>query len=203
MAKYYAVRNGRKTGVFKTWAECEAQVNGYPGADFKSFPTDLLAEEYMKGSTQEKIKAITAPLDIGAEIYVDGSFKKEQGYAWAYAFYFDGELKHYEYGVGKNKDAAILRNVAGELSAAMHAAAYLDQSNITQAIIYHDYTGVAQWAEGNWKARDEFAKAYVDFMSKKQREHDFKFIHIDGHTGVEGNEFVDRLCRLAFDEAVS
>ena len=37
--KYYAVRTGRKTGVFLTWAECQKQVTGFSGAEFKSFPT--------------------------------------------------------------------------------------------------------------------------------------------------------------------
>ena len=37
--KYYAVRKGRKTGVFATWAECQKQVTGFSGAEFKSFGT--------------------------------------------------------------------------------------------------------------------------------------------------------------------
>ena len=36
---YYAVRKGRKTGIFYTWAECEAQVKRYSGASFKGFQT--------------------------------------------------------------------------------------------------------------------------------------------------------------------
>ena len=35
--KYYAVRSGRKTGVFLSWAECEEQVKGFSGAEYKSF----------------------------------------------------------------------------------------------------------------------------------------------------------------------
>ena len=35
--KVYAVRNGRKTGIFTTWAECKAQVDGFPGARYKGF----------------------------------------------------------------------------------------------------------------------------------------------------------------------
>jgi ribonuclease HI len=37
--KYYVVWQGRKTGIFETWAECEKQTKGYQGARFKSFPT--------------------------------------------------------------------------------------------------------------------------------------------------------------------
>ena len=35
--KYYAVKNGRKIGIFETWDECKAQVEGFSGAEYKSF----------------------------------------------------------------------------------------------------------------------------------------------------------------------
>lgn len=42
--KYYVVWKGRKTGVFTTWAECEKQVKGYVGAQYKAFGSELEAE---------------------------------------------------------------------------------------------------------------------------------------------------------------
>lgn len=35
--KYYAVKVGMTTGIFETWEECKASVDGYPGALYKSF----------------------------------------------------------------------------------------------------------------------------------------------------------------------
>ena len=35
--KFYAVKQGRKTGLFLTWDDCRKQVMGYPGAIYKSF----------------------------------------------------------------------------------------------------------------------------------------------------------------------
>ncbi len=52
-AKYYAVRQGRSTGVFLSWAECQKQVNGFPGAVFKSFSTIEEAEAFVKGDRSE------------------------------------------------------------------------------------------------------------------------------------------------------
>ncbi len=37
--KFYVVFKGRKGGIFKTWKECEAQVFGFQGAQYKSFLT--------------------------------------------------------------------------------------------------------------------------------------------------------------------
>ncbi|OCF40183.1 hypothetical protein I317_06007 [Kwoniella heveanensis CBS 569] len=36
--KYYAVRVGRRPGIYMTWAEAEKQVSGYPGAVYKALP---------------------------------------------------------------------------------------------------------------------------------------------------------------------
>jgi ribonuclease HI len=46
--KIYAVAAGRSTGLFQTWAECEAQVKGYPKAVFKSFSTQYEAEVFLR-----------------------------------------------------------------------------------------------------------------------------------------------------------
>ncbi|MER2058091.1 MAG: ribonuclease H family protein [Niallia sp.] len=43
--KYYVVWNGRKPGIYRTWAECEKQTKGFKGAAFKSFPTLEEAEK--------------------------------------------------------------------------------------------------------------------------------------------------------------
>jgi ribonuclease HI len=40
----YVVWAGRKPGVYSTWAECEAQVKGFPEAKFKGFPTRAEAQ---------------------------------------------------------------------------------------------------------------------------------------------------------------
>ena len=49
--KYYAVKKGRKPGVYQSWAECKAMVDGFPGAVYKSFKTReeaLLREKHFK-----------------------------------------------------------------------------------------------------------------------------------------------------------
>lgn len=43
--KFYVVWIGRKPGVYNDWDECNAQVNGFSGAKFKSFKTLRLAKE--------------------------------------------------------------------------------------------------------------------------------------------------------------
>ena len=43
--KYYVVWTGLQPGIYETWADCEAQVKGVPGASYKSFKTLEDAED--------------------------------------------------------------------------------------------------------------------------------------------------------------
>ncbi len=42
--KFYVVWKGRRTGIFDTWEACRAQVEGFPGAQYKAFPSRAAAE---------------------------------------------------------------------------------------------------------------------------------------------------------------
>jgi ribonuclease HI len=48
VAKFYVVWKGRKTGIFATWEECEAQVKGFTGAEYKSFISQEAARRALR-----------------------------------------------------------------------------------------------------------------------------------------------------------
>lgn len=70
--RYYVVWKGRKTGVFHSWAECEAAIKGYSGAEYKAFDSRVEAEralangyEAHKGrpaSSQKWLFAVEKPM---------------------------------------------------------------------------------------------------------------------------------------------
>lgn len=70
MAKFrvYAVKKGRKTGIFYTWAECEAQTKGFSGPVFKGFMSEEEANAWLSGSantsgsTAAKVKSKEPPV---------------------------------------------------------------------------------------------------------------------------------------------
>lgn len=51
--KYYVVWKGRRTGIFSSWSECEAQVKGYAGAEYKAFQSRREAERAFSGKYAE------------------------------------------------------------------------------------------------------------------------------------------------------
>lgn len=146
-------------------------------------------------------------------VYTDGSFNPEtKEYGWAYAIYSDafkeevGSDAMIKSDSGKaSGEAAKMRNVAGELSAVMRAVKqlYTDHQGLIaepfEVKIVHDYTGVADWVTGAWKAKNEFTQSYKAFMEKYMASGRLivTFEHVNGHTGVAGNEFVDDLAAKA------
>ena len=48
---FYAVKNGKNPGIYKTWDECRAQVEGFSGALYKGFTTRTEAERYLNGNS--------------------------------------------------------------------------------------------------------------------------------------------------------
>lgn len=59
--KFYVVWKGRKTGIFTSWADCEAQVKGFVGAEYKAFGTRQEAETAFR-SKYEAYKGKSASL---------------------------------------------------------------------------------------------------------------------------------------------
>ena len=76
MAKFYAVKEGKKPGIYMSWDECKEQVNGYSGAVYKSFTS----EDEAKAFIGKEVKKVSDDLTLLA--YVDGSYNiktKERG----------------------------------------------------------------------------------------------------------------------------
>ncbi|RTE08867.1 ribonuclease H [Paenibacillus whitsoniae] len=49
-SKFYVVWVGHKPGIYRSWAECQAQTNGYPQAKYKSYESESEAKAaYEKG----------------------------------------------------------------------------------------------------------------------------------------------------------
>ena len=55
--KYYAVKKGKVPGIYETWNEAKAQVDGFSGAVYKSFSTLEEADKYIasQNSVEEDI----------------------------------------------------------------------------------------------------------------------------------------------------
>lgn len=51
---FFAVHTGRAPGIYHTWEECQAQVNGFSGARFKKFSSKKDAEAFLHDTPSEE-----------------------------------------------------------------------------------------------------------------------------------------------------
>ena len=195
-AKFYAVRKGRTTGVFRTWADCQAQISGFSGAEYKSFPTSEEAVEYAFG-----IKKVENSVPVEdherAVAYVDGSYNvhtKEYSYG-AILLYLG---KEYEYSQkGTDQSLADMRNVAGEILGAQKMMELCVSNGVKVLDLYYDYEGIEKWCSGAWQAKKPGTQAYRDAYKSMQLKLQVNFHKVAAHTGVELNERVDQLAKRA------
>jgi len=131
------------------------------------------------------------------QIYVDGSHtvKRLGEYGWGFAVYQGGKEIFADCGLGTHEEAAAMRNVAGELSAAMRAVQWAQKEGLKKVQIHHDYQGLAAWANGEWKAKNWMTQYYRDFIARQRQTMEIKFVKEEAHSGVAGNERADQLAK--------
>lgn len=214
--KFYAVRQGRKTGMFLTWDDCKKQVMGYPGAIYKSFGTEAEAREYLgTGGTATGgngfdpgiagAESVTAadrteaetPASDAVEIYVDGSYHAAtKEFSYGMVVLIDGREEKFCQKMS-DLELAQMRNVAGEIKGSEAAMQYALDHEIPSIIIYHDYQGIASWCNGDWKANKAGTIAYRDFYQKAKQKVKIEFRKVKGHSNDKYNDMVDALAKKA------
>lgn len=202
--KFYAVRRGQTPGIYTDWDTAKAQVDGFPGAEYKSFKTKAEAQMFMgmPVSCDQEVLSDEALIskcaaDNCAIAYVDGSYNvATQEFSYGIVMFEpNGVHRHYE--KFDNPEMAAMRNVAGEIKGAAVAMRYCYVNHIPQLTIYHDYEGIAKWCTGAWKATKEGTRAYVEFYNKIRNAVRVSFVKVKGHSGDKYNEEADVLAKTA------
>lgn len=147
--KYYVVWRGRETGVFSSWEACKAQIDGYEGAQYKSFPTEGAAKmAFAQNYWQVVGKKPIAPPSF------DGMAERPLAGCVAVDAACSGNPGTMEYrGVMADTGQEIFRmgpyaeatNNVGEFLAIVHALALIDQGRLHAAAIYSDSVTAQAW----------------------------------------------------------
>ena len=225
MSKYYAVKVGKIPGIYLSWDECKENVNGFPGAIYKSFKTIEEAEAYagvkfdkeklkktdteispidelkakLKDKSQAKSKENDCSLNNSQSCYafVDGSFNVATNtYGYGGFLVIDNE-KFIVQGSGTDEEMASMRNVAGEIEGSAAAVKLAIEKGVKELDIYYDYMGIEMWATGAWKRNKKGTIAYYEYMQSIKDKIKLNFIKVKGHSGIEGNEEADKLAKEA------
>lgn len=223
--KYYAVRKGLTPGIYFTWDECKRNVDGFSGAEYKSFKTIEDAKEYMGGkwlSAQDKKQNVahapahTTHIKVNKTMetkatsydnvskrpgnaivaYVDGSYNKGANtYGSGIVFIAGDEVTEFSI-LGRDSVMLKMWNVAGEVEAAMFAVRYAIQHKFDKITVYYDYNGISGWA-GGWRANEPGAKRYKEFIVYAKNQISIEFKKVKAHSGNQYNDMADKLAKKA------
>ena len=97
--------------------------------------------------------------------YVDGTFYNNK-WAGGYVVYDPhGVILYQDCGVGiDDPELNSMRNISGEMSAAMHAASWID-THVGRGVIVHDYTGLSNYQIAILKGQSTNAQSYLVYFA--------------------------------------
>lgn len=153
MAKknFYVVWNGVTPGVYNSWDECKAQVSGYDGAIYKSFPSLeqakkafdespwLYVGKQAKKETPKKL--LSNPAIIKDSLAVDAACSGNPGlmeYRGVYVLTGEQIFHQGPYEQGTNN--------VGEFLALVHGLALLKQKKLAMPL-YSDSANAIKWVK--------------------------------------------------------
>ncbi|XP_040286922.1 ribonuclease H1-like isoform X1 [Bufo bufo] len=200
---YYAVRSGRQPGVYSSWDECRTQVNRYPSARYKKFPTYEQAQHFIRAADYPS-NSSCGQAERSATVYTDGSCSRNGRYgAQAGIGVYWGpnhplNVSERLYGRQTNQRA--------EIEAASRAVEQARDHNVTRLNVCTDseYTikgmteWVPRWKKNNWMTlygEEVVNKEEFESLDNLCKELDVQWTQVQGHRGNPGNEKADRLAR--------
>lgn len=202
--KFYAVKSGKKTGIFTSWEECKEAVTGYPGAEYKGFPTLEEAKSFLGEAVSVEEQKVGANIAGGTLLaYVDGSFDVSVGrYAFGCVFITPDNCIYGEFGNGNNEQSLQHRNVTGEMLGAMYAVKTAMMSGFSKVELRYDYEGIEKWVTGAWRSKTELTQKYAQSMREWGRSIEIQFTKVAAHSNVYYNEKADKLAKAGLEHAM-
>ncbi|ALS24266.1 MULTISPECIES: ribonuclease H [Paenibacillus] len=176
-SKFYVVWEGRRPGIYKTWAECQAQTNGYPQAKFKAYESESDAKKAFEAGWKKAFGA-------AARAQANGAAKSADGQAAAGELPTEIELDSLSVDVGCSGNPGIVEykgvytrtgevlfqhppiskgtNNMGEFLAIVHGLAYLKKQGSAMTIYSDSMTAIS------WVRKKAVASTLVRDASTKE-----------------------------------
>ena len=191
--KFYAVKKGRKPGIYMSWDACKAQVMGFPNARYKGFKTKAEAEAFLNPDANELMQIDEDTLVA----YVDGSYDHSQKrFSYGMVLMHDGIERYFAYPY-EDKELATMRNVAGEIKGSEAAMRFAKKNGYKKLAIHYDYEGIQKWCTGEWAAKKEGTQAYQRIYEEMKQYVQIKFVKVKGHSNDKYNDYADMLAKSA------
>lgn len=126
------------------------------------------------------------------KIYVDGSFING-ACGYGAVIIEDDQVIHEISGNLSGSEYESIRQVAGEIEAAMKSLDWAAENNYFDVQVFYDYKGVECWATKEWKAKNPLTKKYAAYFNNCKVS--IEWVKVKAHSGVEWNDRADELAK--------
>lgn len=217
--KVYAVKRGRTTGLFASWEECRAQVDGFAGAAYRGFASPREATAWLFGAgaamplfdaeppeADARETAAQEPTESAARaafvVYTDGSCLKNPGGPGGYAAVIlapDGTVRELSGGAPEttNNRMELSAGIAalGALPEGAPVDFYTDSQYLKNAFTKY---WLRSWKKRGWLTaagtpvkNQDLWRALDEAIARRR----VRFYWVKGHAGDRWNERCDALAR--------
>jgi ribonuclease HI len=185
---YYAVNQGKTTGVYSSWGECKEQITGYTKAVYRKFQDKQEAEYFVEHGTEMELKK---PVYTKKTIFTDGATSnnhtlnvpRKSGIG---VYFSDG------CSISAPFDILPLTNQRAELYAIIMAIKEAIAKKWKRIRIYTDsmysINCITKWCKkwklNNWKKLDGDEiknKEFIIELFELYNSHNIKFNHVKSH----------------------
>ncbi|MBD3182698.1 hypothetical protein GF312_10420 [Candidatus Poribacteria bacterium] len=125
-------------------------------------------------------------------IYVDGSYY-ENSTGYGAVILKNNKIVDELWGSVPEDMVYKARNVSGELYAVRQVIVWCKKNSVREIDIFYDYKGVKEWVTGDWKAKQDLTREYLDFIRKSGIK--IHWHKVESHTGDKWNDRADELAR--------
>lgn len=204
-ARFYAVRLTDGTSrVLTSWDAAKSLVATRPkGARYKRFDSEAEALDFLAAGAPRARREVdptlarpTAPRGH-CVAFVDGSYNAETR-RWGYGAVLYDPARGDDSVVELSGDGVTdvqSRNVTGEIHAAVEAVKEAVRLGYDGVEIYHDYQGIASWANASWATNCDLTLGYKLEIQELRRKIKINFHKVPAHSGVDLNERADLLAK--------
>lgn len=221
---YYAVKRGKKPGVYSTWADAKAQIDGFKNPVFRKFDSIDEAKDFADVMKQTEISSFfdVKPKDPPSEgdsmliCFTDGSAinngkpfaKAGYGVVWPYRPELDCSAPVFPATNNRAEYGAVIR--------ALEQAEEIDPDRRRTLIVYTDsqllINSLTKWLPGwrraGYKKSDGSPVANLDLVNALESAIAVRktvFRHVRSHTGEKTweaihNDRADRIAKAAVSE---
>lgn len=197
--RYYAVRVGRKTGIYTNVKSAESNIKGVTGSQMKGFNDKDQANNWINHLTQKPKHRDLNNRNI--VVYTDGSHnKKADQYGSGVVITRHSKIIAELSIMGSEEEYTVSNQAPGELFAVIYALQWAVEHGCNHVEINYDFSTAKHLALGQCIARTPVSKEYYRRFHELAHvigTQNITFTKIKAHSGDPGNARADQLARSA------